>query len=349
MIESVKIQNFRCFSELEVNGLKAINIIVGENASGKSAFLEAIFLSSGAYPQNMLQFRAARQLGYPIELRPESSSYWGLWEDLFCGYDLKKSIHIEVVGPSVSRTLNIYRSRSNLQGVIVQGHNQPFQTFALVVFEWSRQGGEPVRVVPKIEDNALVFEGGSENYFLTHFVGPHIPNSPQENASLFSELSKDGRLQPVIDAMREEFPFVNTLSLEINSGFATVFAEVEGQKHRLPVGLISDGVHKLLTILLIIATSPNGTILIDEIEDGFYFKKMASTWKVIHGFAKANGTQIFATTHSQECLAALLPVLEANEDDFALIRASRSNGSIRFSVNDGRRFASALSQEFELR
>jgi len=194
-----------------------------------------------------------------------------------------------------------------------------------------------------------VFEGVSENYFLTHFVGPHIPNSPQENASLFSELSKDGRLQPVIDAMREEFPFVNTLSLEINSGFATVFAEVEGQKHRLPVGLISDGVHKLLTILLIIATSPNGTILIDEIEDGFYFKKMASTWKVIHGFAKANGTQIFATTHSQECLAALLPVLEANEDDFALIRASRSNGSIRFSVNDGRRFASALSQEFELR
>lgn len=124
---------------------------------------------------------------------------------------------------------------------------------------------------------------------------------------------------------------------------------MQGQNHKLPVGLISDGVNKLLSLLIAIGSNPNGIVLIDQIEDGFYFKKMASTWKVIHKFARENRTQIFGTTHSQECLAALLPVLEANEEDFALLRASRSDDSIRFSVNNGRRFASALSQEFELR
>ena len=347
MIESVKIQNFRCFSELEVDGLKPINIIVGENASGKSAFLEAICISSGALPNTVYQFREARQLALALEMRPDSSSYWGLWEDLFHGYNLTKPINIEIAGAGSSRKIAISRSSDSSQTMPIRAY--VLNAYPLISFEWTREGADSVRVVPRIKDNELVYEGHSDNYFPTRFFGPHISDPPQESTNRFSELSKDGKLQPVIDALRGEFPFVRTLSLEIDSGVTTVFAEIEGQSRRLPVGLISDGVHKLLSILLTIATKPKGTILIDQIEDGFYFKKMASTWKVIHKFAKANGTQIFATTHSQECLSALLPVLEANEEDFALLRASRSDDSIRFSVSNGRRFASALSQEFELR
>src|ERR1035438_4074977 len=111
-----------------------------------------------------------------------------------------------------------------------------------------------------------------------------------------------------------------------------VFAELHEHNRKFPVGLVSDGVNKLLILLLGIAINKNGIILIDQIEDGFYFKRMASTWKVIDKFAKENGTQIFATTHSKECLDALLPVIEENEDDFALLRASRSDDSIRFSI-----------------
>jgi AAA15 family ATPase/GTPase len=100
---------------------------------------------------------------------------------------------------------------------------------------------------------------------------------------------------------------------------------------------------------LSIASASKGTLLIDQIEDGFYFKKMPSIWKIIHRLAIEKGTQIFATTHSQECLTALLPVLEEHEDDFALLRASRANGSSQIQVSEGRRFAAALSQEFEVR
>jgi hypothetical protein len=349
MIESVKIQNFRCFSELEVHDLKPINIIVGENASGKSAFLEAIYISSGALPNTVYQFREARQLALALEVRSDSSSYWSLWEDLFHGYNLTKPISIEIAGSGSSRTIAISRIADSNQAIPLGVHPAFFSPYPLISFEWTREGAKPVRVVPRIRDNKPEYEGSSDDYFLTRFFGPHISDPPQESAKLFSELSKDGKLQPVIDALRGEFPFIRTLSLEIDSGITTVFAEIEGQIRRLPVGLISDGVHKLLSILLAIATKPNGTILIDQIEDGFYFKKMPSTWKVIHKFAKANGTQIFATTHSKECLTALLPVLEANEEDFALIRATRFENSIKFFVNNGRRFASALSQEFELR
>ncbi len=349
MIEGIKIQNFRCFSDIEVQGLKPINIIVGENASGKSAFLEAIFLSAGAYPLNTFQFRAARQLGSQFELRPDSASYWGLWEDLFNDFDLTKQIRIKVSGVGSSHSLNLVRTLESSQTVSLGTQPVPPQAFPLLTFEWERKGGHPIRVTPTMKGNSLTVEVPQHDHFPTLHFGPHISDLPQDNASRFSELSKDGKIQPVIDALRTEFPFVKTLSLEINSGIPTVFAEVEESHRKLPVGLISDGVNKLLSLLLGIANNRNGTILIDQIEDGFYFKKMPSTWRVIHSFAKENQAQVFATTHSQECLDALFPVLDANEEDFALLRASRSDGSIKFTVSNGRKFSSALSQEFELR
>jgi AAA15 family ATPase/GTPase len=46
MIEDIEINNFRCFDRLKVSGCKRINLISGKNNVGKTALLEAIFLSS---------------------------------------------------------------------------------------------------------------------------------------------------------------------------------------------------------------------------------------------------------------------------------------------------------------
>jgi AAA ATPase domain len=48
MVTSVEIRNFRGFEEIAVSDLASINIIVGDNASGKTAFLESIYL--GLHP-----------------------------------------------------------------------------------------------------------------------------------------------------------------------------------------------------------------------------------------------------------------------------------------------------------
>jgi len=44
-IKWVEIENFRSFSKLKIEGLGDVNIIVGKNNTGKSTFLEALFLS----------------------------------------------------------------------------------------------------------------------------------------------------------------------------------------------------------------------------------------------------------------------------------------------------------------
>lgn len=36
MLEKLHIENFRCFKNIELSGLRTLNIVVGKNASGKN-------------------------------------------------------------------------------------------------------------------------------------------------------------------------------------------------------------------------------------------------------------------------------------------------------------------------
>jgi hypothetical protein len=44
MIDTIEIKNFRCFDRANLEDLKTVNLVVGRNGSGKTAFLEALFL-----------------------------------------------------------------------------------------------------------------------------------------------------------------------------------------------------------------------------------------------------------------------------------------------------------------
>lgn len=43
MLQSIEIENFRCFEKTAISGFEQINLITGKNHSGKTALLEAIF------------------------------------------------------------------------------------------------------------------------------------------------------------------------------------------------------------------------------------------------------------------------------------------------------------------
>jgi hypothetical protein len=105
---------------------------------------------------------------------------------------------------------------------------------------------------------------------------PVIPESQQEVAERFSTLSRRKALTPVIDAIRSLFPDVEGLSLETDAGQNSLFADVRNLDERLPIGNLSAGFTKYVDILLSIAAAPNGIVLVDEIENGFYFQTASS-------------------------------------------------------------------------
>jgi AAA15 family ATPase/GTPase len=52
MATGVDIKNFRSFDNVNLPSCRRINIIVGENGSGKTALLEAIFLATSNTPES---------------------------------------------------------------------------------------------------------------------------------------------------------------------------------------------------------------------------------------------------------------------------------------------------------
>ena len=96
MINSLHIENFRCFQKLDLSDLGRFNIIVGNNSAGKTALLESIFLPSGRHD---LVFRLRGHRGLmQAPLMPVKPVYEALWRDLFFRFSQTGIIMISLQG-----------------------------------------------------------------------------------------------------------------------------------------------------------------------------------------------------------------------------------------------------------
>jgi hypothetical protein len=350
MIKEIRVLNFRGFERLEVSGLQRINILTGCNGSGKTSFLEALFMSAGSGALALwFKLRLFRQLSNKIQLTGDTSGYESLWEDMFYGIENQRTIEIRAIGDdNDSRSVRIFNEHRSVQLLFQEG--PPVSSSKpQIASEWQRNEDTPVVVRPKIEPQGIVFENQSQDHFPILFFGPHIADPAEDNALRFSQLSRNGTLSEITRVLCDEFDFIESLSLEYTSGGPSVFAKLKDKQHKLPLAVVSDGVNKLFSLLLGIAVSENGIVLIDQIEDGFYYKKFESMWRVIYSAAKKNNCQLFITSHNGEALRALLPTIHKNEKDFTMLHSDRTRGIIQFHTVEGKYFAATLDQGLEIR
>src|SRR2546425_6620026 len=96
MISRIEIENFRCFRKQSTERLGRINLVVGKNASGKTALLEAIFLASIERPDMALRFKANRGIGERVQVEGRKEAFEDLWKDMFFRFDQKKVIRVSL-------------------------------------------------------------------------------------------------------------------------------------------------------------------------------------------------------------------------------------------------------------
>ena len=102
-------------------------------------------------------------------------------------------------------------------------------------------------------------------------------------------------------------------------------------------------------ILIAIWVNENGAILVDELEDGFFYHDYKA---VIHSLVDAcekNRVQMFASSHSYEFLQAVVPSMTDREDSFRVLRFSNENGVTHVKTVEGKYYKSAIEQDFEIR
>jgi AAA15 family ATPase/GTPase len=115
MVTSVEIKNFRGFKEFAVSGLAPINVIVGDNASGKTAFLESIFLAVSGQAQQPFILKQWRGQEIKFQSGSVDSVVDAIYADLFHDSKSEEPIAINLTGRGFeNRQLVISRTRGDV-------------------------------------------------------------------------------------------------------------------------------------------------------------------------------------------------------------------------------------------
>lgn len=142
-----------------------------------------------------------------------------------------------------------------------------------------------------------------------------------EVAGAFSAVERAGNVKIFADEMKALFPAVGSIALQTTENGPRLCARLSCEKTYRPLRRHSQGMEWLALCLLSISASP--LVLIDEIETSVHHSRFSRMWMAVHAFALRFGSQVFATTHSIECLDAAAAWMSHHPRDFTLIRTTR--------------------------
>jgi AAA15 family ATPase/GTPase len=345
MINKIKITNFRCYKDLTIENISRLNVIVGDNGSGKTSILESLFLPLSASVEVALRLRQSRGLEANFNgtrHRIESA----LWEDFFYNRDMSQSIILEIFGEGdENRSLIISKNSSGITTLpLNMEDSNSFNSSAPITFNWRNQAGTSHVLHPKITQNGIELpETGEDlpNFF--HFsANQTIP--AMENVNRFSELSRSNKQEEFVKLFSNEYDFIKNINIEVNGGSPALYVTLKNDDIKIPLANISGGVNRMVSIFLAIASQRNSIILIDEIENGIYYKRFGALWRGIIEFIKNHNSQLFITTHSLECLQALSDTMNTSDYDELSIWKIRNTKSIGPEIKkfNGHAFKSGL-------
>ncbi len=368
MLTSLSISKFRGFEELSIEGsLDRINLVAGLNSVGKTALLEAIYVLIG--------------MGN-IELIVKLSNYRGLagsyvgelphltelfWVSLFHNLDPSNDIEIRgtlsdgehVAQVSIDRvgTTQILVSdgrvgegTGELESLPVYGHflklahSKPDGSAieSAMVLEATRDGTPTVRVGsdPPIRP---------EPPFRGSYLGGNKSRGLQDAAAKYTRLESEGEPSELLETLRIIEPRLERVRVGFVAGAPMLRGDI-GIGGMVPLSLLSDGLGSLTNILLAIANAPGGVVLIDEIENGFHHSVLYQVWQAIGEAARRYDTQVFATTHSFECIEAAHEAFREDQQyAFRLHRLERIADEIHAITYDQETLSAAIRSNLEVR
>jgi len=126
-------------------------------------------------------------------------------------------------------------------------------------------------------------------------------------------------------------------------------ARIIDEPEPVPLRSLGEGMVRLMGIALALANARNGMLLLDEIESGLHYTVQPEMWKLIFATAKRLNIQVFAATHSWDCITAFQQAVQAYPTEGLLIRLERKNGNITSTVFDERKLAIATRDQIEVR
>lgn len=348
-LSGLEIRGFRLFPHLRIERLEQTNLIAGNNDVGKSCLLEALWLYvRGGEPTVVWQLLEQRAellptsgLGETVVERTAGIKY------LFYGRpDIEHGAIAECligVPDDESRTMRLgvgwfvtdsdsERGRVARAVPAADAADMPQATLRL----WSQMGDGAV--ASHLFSSDLFRGRGDSPAVATKQCVPLLVETPELSAmgKQWDAIQGTTDEEAVLEALRIIHPDVVQLVIpqdhdgRIKPGGQTVWriplVQRRGTPEPLPIGSLGNGPQRVLAITLALLNARNGVLLLDEIERSLHHSVLVRVWHLIFRLARINNVQVFATTHSRDCVVAFREAAQHEQcyRDAALVTLHRT-------------------------
>jgi len=127
------------------------------------------------------------------------------------------------------------------------------------------------------------------------------------------------------------------------------FVKVSNFEEPIPLRALGDGVNRLVGLALALVHAKDGLLLVDEIENGIHYSVQPELWRLVFEMAASMNVQVFATTHSYDCIKAFEAAARESEEEGVLVRLARKGDRTLVGEFDERELEIAVEGEIEVR
>src|SRR5258708_9621641 len=374
LLNSLEMRNLRGFRHLQIERLGRVNLIVGKNNVGKSSLLEALQLyTRRGSPKLIWEILEARDENTrsPSSRTVNIGDLLSSLKYLFYGRkelkelkDLKEHLEPILIGAinspedTLSRTVEWYVCKVDEDGNRKIQPLQPeeYETVDNPVPRFTIQLGEQQKTSYQLRLDTL-----ASSLLRSEFVEINcvfiLANglSAEQDVDLWDGVALRSLESDVLTSLRIIAPGVEGYSFvgdpESRTGLGRVpIVRIKDIDEPLPLRSLGDGVQRILGIALALVNATDGILLIDEIENGIHYSVQSELWQLIFQLARRLNVQVFATTHSWDCIEGFQKAAqEKKQEDGMLIRLSLRKDEVVATLFDERKLGIATREQIEVR
>lgn len=288
-----KVFNFKKFEELEIKNIGEYNLIVGDNNIGKTSLLEALLFNKdkNQYLKRLIYAYVNRTNLFPD--KNESST-----DIVTYSYKLNNSF-LNEFKKDKSKELVFSLKRGRVKSI----YKVNFET----------ENIENSETINLLFDNEINLEHIDYTDVINQAFIPYGKGFSSDLGKAYDKHIRTSRTveKEFLDNIKVFIP--NIESIYVNANGLIEIREINSDID-IPLYQYGEGANKLFRILILLSIHKGDILLIDEIDAGIHYSRFSEFWKVILTVAERQNTQIFATTHNEECINYFTQIL--NDDEF---------------------------------